>query len=240
MKRTHLNRALSKLGLLSRSQANEAILAGRVTVNGRVVRAPGAPIDLDTARIVVADLEAKPATWRTIVLNKPRGVVTTHRDPQGRRTVYDVVGPVASGLIAAGRLDLATSGLLVMTTDTALAHWITDPAHAVARVYLVTVRGRVAPDTAARWEAGVSDGSDELRATRVVVRKVSNRESHLTIELREGKNREVRRLCAAVGHEVTRLRRVSFGGLSLGSLEPGTWREISRSEVAAAFPGFKV
>jgi 23S rRNA pseudouridine2605 synthase len=240
MTRTHLNRALSKLGILSRSQANEAILAGRVTVNGRVVRAPGAPVDLDTARIAVDAGVVPPSEWRTIVLHKPRGVVTTRRDPQGRRTVYDVVGEASQNLVAVGRLDLATSGLLLMTSDTALAHWVTDPANALPRVYVVTVRGRVDPETAARLESGISDGRDELVAHRVSIRKGSNRESHLTIELREGKNREVRRLCAAVGHEVTRLKRVGIGGLSLGSLQPGDWRELSRAEVAASFPGFKV
>src|SRR4051812_20715545 len=106
VKKTHLNRALSKLGILSRSQANEAILAGRVSVNGRIVRAPGAPVDLETAAILVDEARAQPQDWRTILLNKPRGVVTTRRDPDGRRTVYDVIGADASGLVPIGRLDL--------------------------------------------------------------------------------------------------------------------------------------
>jgi 23S rRNA pseudouridine2605 synthase len=240
MNKTHLNRALSKLGILSRSQANDAILAGRVSVNGRIVRAPGAPVDLDTATILVDDTPTAPADWRTILLNKPRGIVTTRADPQGRQTVYDILGPQSQGLVPVGRLDLATSGVLLLTSDTALAHWLTDPANAVPRVYVVTVRGRVDAADLERLQSGISDGQDELVAERVMLRKASNRESHLTIELREGKNREVRRLFGAIGHEVTRLKRVSFGALSLGQLPPGQWRAVSRAEVAAAFPAFKV
>ncbi len=239
-KLTHLNRALSKLGILTRSQANAAILEGRVSVNGRVVRAPGAPIDMATARISVDAAAAVEVPWRTLLFNKPRGVVTTRQDPEGRRTIYDVMGEAASGLVPVGRLDLATSGLLLLTSDNALAHALTDPANRVPRVYVVTVRGRVTPDEVERLLNGVSDGRGELSAGAVLLRKASNRESHLTIELHEGKNREVRRLCDAIGHEVTRLKRVRFGGFELGSLAPGAWRELSRAEVATAVPPFKV
>lgn len=204
------------------------------------MKEPGAPVDLDTAAIVLDAVPAQATDWRTILLNKPRGVVTTRRDPEGRQTVYDVIGQEAAGLVPVGRLDLATSGLLLLTSDTALAHWLTDPGNAVARLYVVTVRGRVEAVDIKRLEAGISDGRDELAASRVTLRKASNRESHLTVELHEGKNREVRRLFAAIGHEVTRLKRVGFGVLSLGALLPGQWRALSRAEVAAAFRGFKV
>jgi 16S rRNA U516 pseudouridylate synthase RsuA-like enzyme len=111
------------------------------------------------------------AAWRAILFHKPRGVVTTRTDPEERPTIYDVIGPSARGLVAVGRLDLATSGLLILTTDTRLANRITDPASAIPRVYLVTVRGRVAEEDAAR-----------LEAASVVVRKASGRETHLTVE----------------------------------------------------------
>ena len=152
-------------------------------------------------------------------------MVTARRDPEGRRTIYDVIGPPASGLIAVGRLDLATSGVLLLTTDTRLAHRIADPANAVPRVYVVTVRGRVTDEEAA-----------ELDAVSVVVRKASNRETHLTVELRRGRNREVRKLFESIGHEVTRLKRVRFGGLDLGTLAPGEWKELTRTDVESAFP----
>lgn len=126
--------------------------------------------------------------------------------------------------MAVGRLDLATSGLLLLTSDTRLANWISDPGNAVPRVYAVTVRGRVSAEEAAR-----------LDAPAVGVRKPSGRESHLTVELRRGRNREVRRLFEAIGHEVTRLKRVRVGGFDLGTLQPGEWREVTREEVEAAF-----
>jgi 23S rRNA pseudouridine2605 synthase len=151
-------------------------------------------------------------------------VVTTRHDPEGRRTVYDVIGQAAQGLIAVGRLDRATSGLLLLTSDTRLAHWITDPGGGVPRVYLVTVRGRVTDE-----EAG------ELDAASTVVRKASARETHLIVELRRGRNREVRKLFESIGHEVTALKRVRFGGLELGDLRPGEWKELTRTEVEAAF-----
>jgi 23S rRNA pseudouridine2605 synthase len=134
-------------------------------------------------------------------------------------------------MIAVGRLDVASSGLLLLTTDTALADRVTDPLSGVPRVYVVTVRGCVTPDEARR----ITDGVGVLHAHDAIIRKASSRESHLTVELREGKNREVRRLFGAIGHEVTRLKRVQFGGLALGALGPGEWRELSRDEVDEAF-----
>jgi 23S rRNA pseudouridine2605 synthase len=146
------------------------------------------------------------------------------RDPEGRRTVFDVVGDAGAGLNAVGRLDLASSGLLLLTTDTQLANWITDPANAVLRVYVVTVRGEVSAEARAALGAGVT------------LHKKSRRESHLVVHLRTGRNREVRRLFEAIGHEVMRLKRVAVGGLELGTLGPGEWRELTRAEVRAAFP----
>ena len=219
-----LNRALSKLGILSRAQATEAIRAGRVRVDEVVVRDPLKPVVPERGRIAVDGLTRHRAAWRTIAFHKPRGVVTTRRDPDGRRTVYDVLGEEGDGLVAVGRLDLASTGLLLLTTDTQLANWLTDPTNAVPRVYLVAVRGRVTPETAAA-----------LPAAHVVVRKASTRETHLTVELTQGRNREIRRMFEAIGHEVTRLKRVRIGGLELGDLAPGAWREISRDEVLSSF-----
>jgi 23S rRNA pseudouridine2605 synthase len=220
-----LARALSKLGILSRTQAIAAIRAGRVRVDGRVIIDPAHRVVPERVSIAVDDRPQARAAWRTILFHKPRGVVTTRRDPEGRRTVFDVIGEPARTLNAVGRLDLATSGLLLLTTDTQLANWIADPASDVPRVYVVTVRGEVTVADVARVNAAVT------------IRKASARESHLVVELRRGRNREVRRMFEAVGHEVTRLKRVRLGGLELGSLEPAEWRDLSRSEVRRAFPG---
>jgi len=226
--RVPLNRALSKLGILSRVQATAAIRGGRVRVDGRVVDDPAHPVIPERVRIAIDEQPQANARWRTILLHKPRGVVTTRRDPEGRATVFDTIGDEAHGLNAVGRLDRATTGLLLLTTDTQFANWVTDPANAVPRVYVVTVRGQVTHEALASLAADV------------VLRKASARESHLTVQLRTGKNREVRRLFEGIGHEVTRLKRVKVGGLELGRLEPGEWRELSRAEVRAAFPGARV
>jgi len=224
MKKIPLNRALSKLGVLSRAQATAAVLAGRVRVGGRRVLDPLTLVAPERANIELDGGRALKAAWRTIVFHKPRGVVTTRTDPEGRKTVYDVLGEAGRGLISVGRLDLATTGLLLLTSDTQLANWLTDPANEVPRLYVVTVRGRV------------TDGEAASLAGHITVRKASARESHLLVELREGKNRQVRRMFDGIGHEVTSLKRVRFGVLDLGALQPGHHREILRAEMAKAFP----
>lgn len=233
-----LERALSKLGLASRSQARELILQGRVTVSGKIVTAPSMRIVPEGLAIAIDGAITEIAERLTIILHKPRGVVTTRSDPEGRKTVYDLLEDVPERVVPVGRLDLATSGLLILTNDTQLANWLTDPGSAVDRVYLVTVEGRVTPEIAAQLVAGVTVDQEPLSAASAEVRKASNRESHLTVTLREGRNREVRRLLASTGHPVTRLRRVQFGGLELGTLAPGKWRRLSSEELRAAFPAY--
>jgi 23S rRNA pseudouridine2605 synthase len=241
---------MSKLGLASRAEARRLIIGGRVTVDGRVVRHPTTAVVPGRTRISIdgavpsapsapsfsapSASSVLPATPRVLLFNKPRGTVTTRRDPQGRRTVFDVLGDAGQGLIAVGRLDLASTGLLIFTNDTQLANRLTDPAAAVPRRYVVTVRGRLTPETARKIESGMtvpaaSRGArpERLSASHVEIRKASNRETHLIIELTEGKNRELRRLFAAVGHEPTRIHRISFGEYEIGDLQPGQWREVA-------------
>jgi 23S rRNA pseudouridine2605 synthase len=234
VKRTvRLDRALSKLGAASRSQAFDLIRSGRVTVAGRVVTDPAYGVVPEVARLAIDRRAIRRAGWRTLAFHKPRGIVTSRRDPDGRQTVFDVIGPESAGLVTVGRLDLASTGLLLLTNDTRLANWLTDPASAVVRRYVVTVRGAVTDQDAADIEHGIAG----LRATKVVIRKRSQRETHLIVELNEGRNREIRRLFDAVGHDVTRLLRVAYGPIELNQLKPGEWREISVSEMRAAFPG---
>jgi 23S rRNA pseudouridine2605 synthase len=232
-----LERALSKLGLASRTEARALIREGRVVVDGRPAADPLQPVVPETARIEIDGRPAVRPRPRTILLHKPRGVVTTRSDPEGRPTVYTCLDGLTDHLVPIGRLDTATTGLLLLTNDTRLADRITDPANAIPRVYLVTVRGELNDATARRLEEGIEDAGEHLSAKTVTIRKRSGRETHLILELTEGKNREIRRLLAAVGHEVTRLKRVSFGGLELGDLQPGRWREVTEDELRKAFPG---
>jgi pseudouridine synthase len=231
-----LARALSKLGLATRSDARALIVEGRVQINGRVVRDPSRLVVPERMRITIDGRARSRAAQITIALHKPRGVVTTRRDPEGRKTVYDLLTDLDAHVVPIGRLDFATSGLLLLTNDTRFADWLTNPANEVPRVYLVTVRGRVTDAEAAQLEAGVDDRNETLRAQAVTIRKASNRESLLIVELVEGRNREIRRMMSAIGHEVTRLRRVRIGGLTLEGLAPGQWRRLSASELRRAFP----
>jgi 23S rRNA pseudouridine2605 synthase len=232
-----LERALSKLGLATRSEARRLITSGRVKVNGRLIHDPLVRVIPERVTIEVDDRVLERPPQFVIALHKPRGVVTTRRDPEGRTTVYDLLADFPHHVVPVGRLDYATTGLLLLTNDTRLADWLTDPNNGVPRVYLVTVRGRVTHTEAAQLTTGVM-APDRLRARKATIRKASNRESHLVIELDEGKNREVRRLCDAIGHEVTALRRVQVGGLTLGTLASGQWRVVPSDEVRHAFPRY--
>jgi 23S rRNA pseudouridine2605 synthase len=235
-----LARALSKLGLASRAEAIALVLAGRVRVGGRTIRDPGHPVVPERIAVAIDDLPAVPPPARTIAFHKPRGVITTRRDPEGRPTVYQLIAAAGAGLAPVGRLDRASTGLLLCTTDTRLASWLTAPANAVEREYVVTVRGRVDAAGAGRLIRGVEVNGERWHAAAVELRKASARESHLLIVLTEGKNREIRRLCAAIGHEVTRLHRIRIGGLTLETLAPGAWRIIPEEIVERAFPGYSV
>lgn len=227
-----LDRALSKLGVASRTEARALIASGRVTVDGREVRQVSHAVRPERQAIRLDGRRLARAEQVIIMLNKPRGVVTTLRDPEGRPTVYDFVRDTPVKVLAVGRLDWATSGLLLFTNDSRLAAWLTDPDQAVPRLYMATARGAVTDESVAQCVAGVDVDGERLKA-RVRVRKRSARETHLAVELREGRNREIRRLFAALGHEVTSLKRVAFGGLTLGRLAPGTWRVVRRDELVS-------
>jgi 23S rRNA pseudouridine2605 synthase len=233
-----LERALSKLGIASRTEARAWIIEGKVEVNGTIRKDPCFAVVPETAKLRIEGRAVGPMERRTLLLNKPRGAITTRRDEKGRRTVFDLLPERERSLHAVGRLDLATTGLLILTNDTSLSSWLTDPSNRVPRVYLVSVRGEVTPEESARMERGIQDEGELLRADQAEIRKSSGRESHLVVTLSGGKNREIRRLLLLCGHEVTRLKRVAYGGLELGELEPGKYREVSDEELRRAFPAY--
>jgi 23S rRNA pseudouridine2605 synthase len=231
-----LVRALSKLGYSSRSQAYELIRTGKVEVNGRVALDPALRVVPGLTRIEVSGIEVERGPWHCIALNKPRKVVTSRSDPEGRPTVYDLIADVETRVVPVGRLDLASTGLLLMTSDTQLADWLTDPASRIVRRYVVTVRGELSDQSARLLQMGIDDRGEILKAESIEILKRSKRETHMIVALTEGKNREIRRMLKAAGHEVTRLKRIAFGGIELGDLAPGKWRNISADEFRAAFP----
>lgn len=229
-----LARVLSKRGLCSRSEAERRIRDGRVRINGRVVRDPEFPVQLDASGIELDGHTARTGAHQYLVLNKPRGLVTTVRDERGRDTVYRCFDGADPGWIApVGRLDKASEGLLLFTSDPAWAAQITDPDQGPRKTYHVQVDGL--PDTAllAAFVHGVEDAGEWLQVGSARILRRGARNAWLEIVLDEGRNRHIRRLLAAYGLDVLRLVRVAIGGLVLGELPKGAWRPLSAAEVRA-------
>ncbi len=232
---THgLARVLSKRGLCSRTQAARWIAEGRVRVDGRVVRDPEARTQADAA-IVVEGLEATAAVERRyVMLDKPRGLVTTTADEQGRDTVYRAFdGAGLPWLAPVGRLDKASEGLLLFTNDPAWAAAVTSPEHGPDKTYHVQVDALLDGAAFERLREGVVDAGERLAAKHVRELRRGARNSWLEIVLDEGRNRQIRRLLAAHGIGVLRLVRVAIGTLTLGTLARGAWRELTQDEVRA-------
>jgi 23S rRNA pseudouridine2605 synthase len=226
-----LERALSKLGLASRSKTREWILEGRLAVNGKTVRDPLYPVLPGQDAITLDGKRARRVKRETILLYKPRSVVTTRSDERLRRTVFDLLPEELQNLHPVGRLDMATTGLLLLTNDTKLSAYLTDPANAVTRTYAVSVEGKVTDEEVQRLIRGVWDRGEFLKPLTLVLRKSSNKESHLVLGLTEGKNREIRRMFASIGHEVTALKRIAFGSLTLGQMQPGQFRHLTQEDI---------
>jgi 23S rRNA pseudouridine2605 synthase len=226
-----IQRALARAGVLSRRKAEELVANGRVTVNGAPAQV-GQTVDpaRDVIRVDGEPIGAPPPTeW--FVLHKPSGVITSRHDPEGRRTVFDLV-PARPGLTYVGRLDFLTEGVLLLTTDGAAAHRLTHPSHEVERTYVASVMGE--GDRAveqARHGVELEDGL--VRPRRISAERKGRGRWELTITISEGRNREVRRLCEALGLEVDRLIRVKFGPVELGDLAPGKVRSLTKTEQAA-------
>lgn len=224
-----IHRALARAGIASRRKAEELVAAGRVRVNGAVART-GQSVELGKDEITVDGKRVRvppPPKW--IVLHKPAGVLTTRSDPEGRRTVFDLVPP-EPGLTYVGRLDYMTEGVLLLTTDGDAAHKLTHPSSQVPRTYVATVKGSVKA-AAEEIRAGVDLEDGPVYPESVEVTDGPHpRTWDLTLTIREGRTREVRRLCEAVGLEVLRLVRTSFGPVTLGALAPGAARALSAKE----------
>ncbi|XPP27989.1 MAG: pseudouridine synthase [Leucobacter sp.] len=231
-----LQKALAHAGVASRRACESLITGGRVTVNGEIVWELGSRIDpaVDTVRVdgVVVQLDA---AKRYFVLNKPRGVVSTMRDEQGRPDLREFVDPLGERLYNVGRLDTDTSGLLVLTNDGALAHRLAHPSFGVQKTYVAKVRGRVTPAVIQQLKDGVTleDGPIRVDAAKLLSGGAGPSRSLVEVTLHSGRNRIVRRMLAAVGHPVEELVRRQFGPLHLGSLRLGEMRELSAAERGA-------
>ena len=231
-----LARALSKLGYCSRSQAGEFIRAGRVSVNGAVRRDVEAPVRMERDRIAVDGKLVRAAKHIYLMMNKPRGLVTTASDEKGRETVYSLLSGEKDlpWLAPVGRLDKASEGLLLLTNDSEWGARIAAPETHLPKIYHVQIEAKAGAGVIDRLEQGVRSPEGEyLRASECRLLRSGEKNCWLEITLDEGKNRQIRRMLAAVGVEVLRLVRVAIGPLPLGGLGKGAYRVLSSSEKAA-------
>jgi 23S rRNA pseudouridine2605 synthase len=223
-----IQRALARAGIASRRKAEELVAAGRVRVNGNVAHT-GQVVDAANDTITVDDSPiAAPRSAEWLVLNKPAGVMTTRADPEGRRTVFDLVPPIP-GLTYVGRLDYLTEGVLLLTTDGVAAHRLSHPSREVERTYVATVTGK-GDEAAAAARQGVMLDDGPVQPRRVDARRLGRDRWEFEVSIAEGRKREVRRLCTALGLEVERLVRTRFGPVTLGGLPSGATRKLTPQE----------
>jgi len=228
-----LQKVLAAAGLGSRRQCEELIVTGRVEVDRKVVMELGIRVDPAQQEIRVDGIPLRQPRLLYYALNKPPGVVCTTRDPAGRPRVTDLVPSKGERLFSVGRLDLHSQGLIILTNDGQLANLLAHPRYGVPKTYRALVAGRPEPEALKKMLRGVRLAEGVARAERVTVKSHHKQSTVLEIVLREGKNREVRRLLARIGHKVMRLTRIAIGPIRLGKLQPGQWRRLTDEEVAA-------
>ena len=236
MKDTRIQKALADMGLCSRRQAEQIILEGRVKLNGHPVKL-GDKMDIHEDVLSVDGRTIRPPKkkeYKYYMLHKPRGYITTSSDDRGRKTVMELIKDIPERVYPVGRLDKDSEGLLLFTNDGALATALTHPSHQVAKMYRVTVHPAATEEQVVALANGVvlDDGTKTLPA---IIRVVAEDEDRTVMEMsiKEGKNRQIRRMCRAVGLDVARLSRKSVGAVKLGMLAPGKYRELKPSEILA-------
>ena len=225
-----LQRLLASAGFGSRRQCEQLIEEGRVHIDGEVVTKLGTTVDPAVGKVFVDGVLLKKQKLVYYAVNKPVGVVTTNRDPHGRPRVVDLV-PKSERVFPVGRLDRSSEGLILLTNDGELAQKLTHPKFGVRKVYRVTVAGKVDTETMRKMRNGVYIAEGLVRVDGAKLLKTRGRATELEIVLREGKNREIRRILARLGHKVQQLRRIAVGPLRLGDVPPGAYRVLSREEV---------
>jgi 23S rRNA pseudouridine2605 synthase len=226
-----LQRFLAQAGVASRRKAEELITAGRITVNGKVVRELGTKVDPRRDRVQFDGKRLQPEDHVWLLLNKPTRTVTTVNDPEDRPTVMELLGNQGVRLYPVGRLDYHTEGVLLLTNDGELAHALMHPRNQVPRVYHVKLKGIVAPGVLDRLRSGVSLDGEKVKAEKLSIIGDTGKHTWIELTLREGRNRQVHRMMEAVECAVLKLVRVAYAGLTVEDLPPGRYRALTQAEV---------
>ena len=226
-----LQKIIAQAGIASRRGAEEIISTGRVRVNGRVVTELGTKADPSRDQIEVDGKSVTSEATVTLLMNKPRGVVCTLSDPEGRPTVADYVKNFRERLYPVGRLDFATSGALLMTNDGDLSYALTHPKHKVEKTYFLKVAGKVSEMVLEKWRQGIDIGDVVTRPAEVFKVEEDDNFTWIQVTLKEGRNRQIRRMGEATGLDIKKLKRISFAGLTIEGLRIGEYRPLKESEL---------
>ncbi len=231
-----LQKFLAEAGVASRRGSEKLIVEGRISIDGAVIKTLGAKVDPDHVEVSVDGRPVRARRKLYVAIHKPPGYLCTRSDPEDRRIVFDLLPQEWANLYPVGRLDRESEGLLFLTNDGDFSLKLTHPRYGIRKKYIATVEGRIGEKELGRFTAGVEDDGELLKAERAHLISANNSHSVVELELAQGRNREVRRLFAVLGHEVVQLRRTQIGPIRLGELPPGRWRVLSPAEVKSLLP----
>jgi 23S rRNA pseudouridine2605 synthase len=233
MAEERIQKVLARAGVASRRASEEVIRQGRVTVNGEMVTRPGTLVDATADDIRVDGARIRQERRVYWLVNKPRGVLCTSSDPEGRKRVVDLVPDHRNRLYPVGRLDEDSEGLILVTNDGELAQLVAHPRHGVEKVYDLSIRGEITPEDVKKIESGIWLSEGKTGPARLRIKRRGKRVSHVLVTIREGRNREIRRMFARINRPVLTLRRVQIGPVKDAKLKPGMCRRLARDEVEA-------
>lgn len=225
-----IQKYMAQCGVASRRKSEELIQKGLVQVNGITIHEPGFPVEPEQDDIIVAGKRLNTSEKIYLMVNKPKGVLSTSEDTHGRQRVLDLV-PIKERLYTVGRLDMDTEGLLLLTNDGDLTFRLTHPSHEFVKTYIGLVKGCLDNSSLEAFRHGIDIEDYRTAPAAIKVLKVDRQTSLLEMRIHEGKKRQIRKMCAAIGHPVIDLKRVAVGELTLGKLKPGEWRYLNHDEI---------
>lgn len=226
-----LAKYLAHCGIASRRKAEEYIKDGQVSVNGKIVESPATNIDPVKDHIKVGNKLLQPKTRKYFILNKPKNIITTKADSFGRKTILDLLPPKHHDLHPVGRLDKDTTGLLLMTNDGPLTNALTHPRYHAEKRYRVTIKGKISLDDVIKIKKGIWLAEGKTKPAKARIMRSTRQFTIVDVSIREGKNRQIRRMISSIGYRVKDLERISIGPIRLGRLPLGEWRALSGTEI---------